>query len=75
MMFLTKEQVDVMEAEEVDSNLRLLAKTYKLDQPLQEYMTPELWDQLDDIINTLLYLDDRKKWLTDFGHLRGDSKV
>ena len=74
-MFLTKEQVDVMEAEEVDSNLRLLAKTYKLDQPLQEYMTPELWDQLDDIINTLLYLDDRKKWLTDFGHLRGDSKV
>lgn len=75
MMFLSKEQVDVMEAEEVDSNLRLLAKTYKLDQPLQEYMTPELWDQLDDIINTLLYLDDRKKWLTDFGHLRGDSKV
>jgi hypothetical protein len=74
-MFLSKEQVDVMEAEEVDSNLRLLAKTYKLDQPLQEYMTPELWDQLDDIINTLLYLDDRKKWLTDFGHLRGDSKV
>ena len=74
MMFLTKEQVDVMEAEEVDSNLRLLARTYKLDQPLQEYMTPELWDQLDDIINTLLYLDDRKKWLTDFGHLRGDSK-
>ena len=74
-MILSKEQVEVMEAEEVDKKLRLLAKTYKLDKPLHEWMTPELWDQLDNIINTLCYLEDRKKWLTDFGHLRGDSKV
>jgi hypothetical protein len=72
---LTKAQVEVMEAEEVDKQLRLLAKTYKLDKPLHEWMTPELWDQLDNIINTLCYLEDRKKWLTDFGHLRGLSKV
>ena len=74
-MMLTKAQVEVMEAEEVDKQLRLLAKTYKLDKPLHEWMTPELWDQLDNIINTLCYLEDRKKWLTDFGHLRGLSKV
>ena len=74
-MILSKEQVEVMEVEEVDKKLRLLAKTYKLDKPLHEWMTPELWDQLDNIINTLCYLEDRKKWLTDFGHLRGDSKV
>ena len=74
-MILSKAQVEVMEAEEVDKKLRLLAKTYKLDKPQHEWMTPELWDQLDNIINTLCYLEDRKKWLTDFGHLRGDSKV
>ena len=74
-MILTKEQVEQMEVPEVDKQLRLLAKTYKLDKPLHEWMTPELWDQLDNIINTLCYLEDRKKWLTDFGHLRGDSKV
>ena len=74
-MFLSKEQVEVMEAEEVDSNLRKLARTYKLDKPIQEYMTPELWEKLDDICNTLCYLEDRKKWLEDFGHLRGENKV
>lgn len=74
-MIITKAQVEVMELPEVEKHLRTLAKTYKLDKPLMEYMTPELWDQLDDIVNTLCYLEERKKWLTDFGHLRGDSKV
>lgn len=74
-MNLTKEQVEQMEAKEVDKQLRLLAKTYKLDKPLSEWMTPELWDQLDNIINTLAYLEDRKTWLAQYGHLRGEEKV
>jgi predicted outer membrane protein len=73
-MNLTKEQVEVMEAKEVDRQLRLLAKTYKLDKPLSEWMTPELWDKLDDIINTLAYLEDRKQWLVQFGHLQAERK-
>jgi predicted outer membrane protein len=73
-MILTKEQVELMEAKEVDKQLRLLAKTYKLDKPLQEWMTPELWDKLDDIINTLAYLEDRKQWLVQFGHLQAERK-
>jgi predicted outer membrane protein len=73
-MNLTKEQVELMEAKEVDKQLRLLAKTYKLDKPLSEWMTPELWDKLDDIINTLAYLEDRKQWLVQFGHLQAERK-
>ena len=74
-MNLTKEQVELMEAKEVDRNLRLLAKTYKLDNPIKEWITPELWDQLDDIVNTLAYLEDRKQWLDQYGHMRGENKV
>jgi hypothetical protein len=36
-----------------------LARTYKLDRHLYEWMTPELWNDLDLIANTLLYLEDR----------------
>lgn len=74
-MNLTKEQVEQMELPEVEKNLKLLAKTYKLDKSLQEWMTPELWDQLDNIINTLLYLEDRQQWLKQYGHMRGEEKV
>lgn len=73
-MHLTREQVEQMEQKEVDRNLRLLAKTYKLDKPIKEWMTPELWDQLDDIINTLAYLEDRKQWITQYGHLQAERK-
>jgi hypothetical protein len=74
-MMLTREQVEVMELPEVDRNLRKLAKTYKLDKPLHEYMTPELWDQLDDIINTLAYLEDRKTWLAQYAHNRTETRI
>ena len=74
-MKLEKAQVELMELPEVNRNLNLLAKTYKLDKPLKECMTPELWDNLDDIVNTLLYLEDRKQWLEQYGHLRGEEKV
>ena len=74
-MTLTKEQVVIMEMPEVNKNLRLLAKTYKLDKPIHEWMTPDLFQELDNIINTLAYLEDRKAWLEQYGHLRGETKV
>jgi hypothetical protein len=74
-MNLTKEAVEQMELKEINKHLKQLAKTYKLDKPIELWMTPELFDQLDDIINTLLYLEDRKQWLEQYGHLRGENKV
>ena len=74
-MMLTREQVEVMEMPEVNRNLRKLAKTYKLDKPLSEWMTPELWDNLDNIINTLAYLEDRKTWLAQYAHNRTETRI
>lgn len=74
-MFPTKEQIEVMELPEVTKHLKQLTKTYKLDKPIQEYFTPELFEQLDDIVNTLLYLEDREQWLNQYGHMRGENKV
>lgn len=65
MKLLNQIDIDVLTEEECESQLKLLAKTYKLDQPIQEYFTPELWDQLDDIVNTLIWLEDRIRILND----------
>ena len=62
-MFLTLEQVDTLTQEQAESALKILTKTYRLDRPLQEYMTPELWDNLDSIVDTLLYLEDRIRYI------------
>jgi hypothetical protein len=72
-MFLTKEQVDILSVEQCEKALKILTKTYKLDAPLQEYMTPELWDSLDDIVNTLLYLEDRIKYVQMVDHLNSNN--
>jgi len=57
-MFYTYDQVEKLTLSQTKQALNLLSKTYKLDKPLQEYMTPELWDDLDQICDTLLYLED-----------------
>ena len=74
-MNLTKEAVEQMEAEEVEKNLKLLARTYKLDKPFKDWMTPELWDNLDNIVNTLAYLEDRKTWLAQYAHNRTETRI
>jgi hypothetical protein len=58
-MILTREQVEELDYQGCQTALKKLARTYKLDKSVEEYMTPELWSQLDDIVNTLLYLEDR----------------
>ena len=68
-MFLTREQVDQLTLAQAESALKTLTKTYKLDKSLQDYMTPELWDNLDNITNTLLYLEDRIAYVKMTTHL------
>ena len=58
-MFLTKEQVAEFTEEECQKHLKKLAKAYPLEKPI----TAELWPLVDDIANTLLYLEDRIKSL------------
>lgn len=66
---LTKEQIDQLTLAEAESALKQLAKTYKLDKPIQDYMTPELWNSLDDIANNLNWLEDRIAYVKLTGHL------
>jgi hypothetical protein len=58
-MILSQQQVDVLTYDECQAAVKKLARTYRLDRHLYEWMTPELWNDLDDIVNTLLYLEDR----------------
>jgi hypothetical protein len=61
-MILTHEQVDTMTAEECTKHLKLMEKTYPLDKSLSK-LSPELFDQVDSIANTLLWLDERIRYI------------
>lgn len=65
--FLSKEQVDLLDKKTAEQRLRKLEKNYKLDKPLHEQ--PELHPLTDHIANTLLYLEDRIRYLTTCEHL------
>ena len=60
-MTLNKEQVELMTAEDCSKHLKQLEKTYPLDKPLSK-LSPELFAQVDDIANTLLWLEDRLRY-------------
>jgi hypothetical protein len=72
-MILTKEQVEVMDLKEVNRSLKQLAKTYQLDKPIELWMTPELFEQMDAIVNTLAYLEDRKQWIEQYKRPTSDE--
>ena len=57
-MFLNIEQANEMSREDCELHLKKLAKQYNLNKPLTEVWT-EVWADLDDIVNTLLYCEDR----------------
>ncbi len=57
-MFLTAEEVDTFTKEQCETHIKKLAKTYNLNKPITECWT-EVWDDLDNITNTLLYLEDK----------------
>jgi hypothetical protein len=47
-----------MSREDCELHIKKLAKQYNLNKPIQECWT-EVWADLDDIVNTLLYCEDR----------------
>ena len=65
-MFPTKEAIEQMDIKEINKQLKQLAKNYQLDKPLNEILTPELWQDLDDIVDTLARLEDRKQWIEQY---------
>ena len=61
-MFLNAEQANEMSREDCELHLKKLARKYNLNKPLTECWT-EVWPILDEITNTLLYLEDRLRYL------------
>ena len=59
-LFLTKLQVEELNQEECQKRLRALNREYQLDRPIADRMEA-VWPVMDDIVNTLLYLEDRIK--------------
>ena len=57
-MFLTKSEVDLLTYSECQRHLRLLTTQYDIDRPLAEQFK-EVWPVLDQICDTLLFLEDR----------------
>lgn len=57
-MILTREQIDPMTEAECRQALVQLAQDHRLDTPISE-LTKEEWAQVDDVGNTLLWLEDR----------------
>lgn len=60
MQLLTKEQIDGLPYSACQKQLKLIAKTYNLNEPLLDNPQFEaVWEQLEDICNNLLWLEDR----------------
>jgi hypothetical protein len=63
-LFLSKESVENLTYEECQSALEALAKAYDFDAHVSPQMTG-IWPVIDDIVDTLLYLEDRIKRFED----------
>jgi hypothetical protein len=63
-LFLSKESVETLTYEECQSALTALAKEYDFDQHVSPSLTG-IWPVLDEVIDTLLYLEDRIKRFED----------
>lgn len=61
-MFLTKEETALLTREQCEKHYKKIAKTYNLDMPLTKCWE-QVWPDLDQIVDTLLYLEDHVKHL------------
>ena len=57
-VILTQEEIGLLDYKSCQAALRALHKKYNLDKPLEEFAEDQ-WPLLNDIANTLLYLEDR----------------
>jgi len=60
-MFYTREQAAELKLSEATEALKRLTKEYNIDKPI----TSEVWPILDDIVNSILYLEDHIHFLND----------
>ena len=70
-MTLTKEQVELLDAEGVELALKQFNKAHKVEKPL----TAEVYANLDSIANTLLWLEDRQSFLRASAHAIENNKA
>ena len=73
-MFLTLEQVDELNAEQCEAHIKKLSKKYNLNKPLSECWE-EVWPVLDEITNTILYLEDRQTYLVQAANAVYANKI
>ena len=73
-MFLTAEQANELTADECDAHLKKLARKYNLNKPIMECWE-EVWPIVDEITNTLLYLEDRIKYLDQLDNIAAANKA
>ena len=73
-MFLTAEQANELTKEQCEAHIKKLARKYNLNKPIMECWT-EVWPILDDITDTLLYLEDRIKYLDQLDNIAAANKA
>jgi len=73
-MFLTLEQANELTADECEAHIKKLAKQYNLNKPLSECWE-EVWPVLDEITNTILYLEDRQTYLVQAANAVYANKI
>jgi hypothetical protein len=73
-MILHKEQVDLMTAEQCQKHLKLLDKRFPMDKYLG-LLSPEQFEQVDGVANTMLYLEDRIRYIQASDNAINANKV
>jgi len=73
-VFLTLEQANELNADECEAHIKKLSKKYNLNKPLTECWV-EVWPVLDEITNTILYLEDRQTYLVQAANAVYANKI
>lgn len=60
-LFYTKETASTLTQSQAEKALKAIEKAYDLDKPLTQCFDKQLWNDLDDIVDSILYLEDRIK--------------
>jgi len=67
-VILTREQVEQLTIDQVKKAIKAIEKTKLLDKPLT-LLSLEEYQMIEDLSNTILYLEDRLQWLEQYKHL------
>lgn len=73
-MFLTAEQVNEFTADQCEAHIKKLVRKYNLNKPIMECWE-EVWPVLDEITNTILYLEDRQTYLVQANNALNANKA